>query len=414
MTLEQRIEALEQRVALLEKTIAVLTTSEENTRLSKLLCDAPVLYSADFTKENSLLSGWNLYGAEDITFNKGLHFRSAQSRVKCGTYHDPIFESPDITLDASSASVLEIWFDSSVEVGEKYGICNIFFRTESDNTYSESKKLQWHYTVGPNNYLSLFLPQHAHYRGTITGIRLDLLESAGTILIKKIQMSRDGTPNSETALLADFTKSGGFRSSGFRFSNCEVLTTNGGIKLHATPVDRYRMLCDPILVCEKMNLDIDATNARYVRARFRVIGAVMNKQRGRIYFKTAQNDDFSQDKSVEAEFPGNTMTEALFDMRKNAAWFGLLTGIRLDPVEALADISVESLEILSDTPLSMVAAWQTDLEERVALIAEDVANDAATSAADDAVFDAVEEALEDCLEEKVRLLLPEILDDLEN
>ncbi len=393
MNYQAKIEELESRISELEKAIRIITSSNRNTQLSELLNNASTVYSYDFTK-NLTLSPWSLSGAVEISHNKGFTFEGIKEKHKCGEGFDPIFQSPELNLDSNKARVLRVWFGSYPKFDTQQNGFKVYFKTQSENYYSESKSIWGKYTPNDRCFVGFVMKQHPLYNGKITGIRLDVFEGPGKIRIDKIEITDDPTtvkePTSKVIYSADFTEENGFENSGFQVECGKITCTEKCVEFEATPVERFKEAFDPRLNNDEIVLDIN--NVRYIKLRCKCQNT-SNSPYAQIYFKTAEHNEYSQNKLVRQSYPTvGQFCDMFFDMKENSFWNGTLTGIRLDLLETCGIMSIQSIEMYNETPQSSVGGWVNSIEERLSQI-EDI-----EYFVQNAVYDAVECEIYDIVE----------------
>ncbi len=419
MTTEERIKRLEERIEELEKTISIISSPDRNVQLKILLENAELLYSFDFTKSRDF-TPWVLSGAERCENSDDFTFRSKCEKICTGHTFDPIFQSPDLMLDAQAASLVCLSFEARPVYDKNKNYVKVYFKTSEENFYSEKKSIFGQYNPETDTAVAFVMTQHPLYRGTITGIRIDAFEGAGEIKFNKIRISDDKTTvisqNSKVCLEYDFKIPGVFVKSGFEVLCSEIVSTESGVVYRAIPVEKYRECYDPRLNNDEIVLPIDNVRYIHIRAKCSLSAGSRVNPYAQIYFKTTEHNEYTQSKCVRVHYSRTeTMCDLYFDMRQNAFWKGVLTGLRLDMLECSGVVTLELCEILRDRPQHSLGEWVNSVENR--LLSQQDESDI-ECIVDGMLYDRVEEAvqyaLDDALEEKITSIVETAVNDAIN
>ena len=352
--MQDKIAQLEQRVSELEKLLTLFTAANENEFRSRILADAPLLASFDFTAPHSFEKlGWKLINAvRDENVLDKLAFRAEKAPVS--SYYDPILENSALHLDVSGGVYADICC-KSISFDRWRDYFQIYFKTSADNQYSQSKCIGQEYCSADMQHYRVKLPESI---GILTGFRFDPMECAGTTALQSIVLRR---ASDDAPLISfDFTRPDTLKD--WQFIHVEATHENGYLKLTGTPVMREGY--DPILVSPPLSVGID--NADYVMLRCKGTP----KSRGynpcaQIYFTTADSPEYSQDKCVWVRYSPGKTADLCFDMSRNPHWHGTLTGLRADVLECDGVMEVEQIRILEKTPLGSSGKYLFELLRRV-------------------------------------------------
>ena len=147
--------------------------------------------------------GWNASGA-NISFGDGCLQMTALPKAD-GTY-DPILSVKDLNLDCSEYKTLEIkckWMLTEATSG----CLGFYFTTNSQTSLSESKRVKCSIQPDSDGYqiLRFDMTENAYWTGTLTQLRFDPFDAAGTIDIAYIRCVE---AKEEAVLLQEDAESG--------------------------------------------------------------------------------------------------------------------------------------------------------------------------------------------------------------
>ena len=350
--MDERITRLEKRVSELEKLFALFSSADENEFRSRVLSDAPCLAVFDFTAPQSFEKlGWKLiHAVRDESVRDKLSFRAEKVLIRTEQC-DPILENDTLHLNVSDGVYADICC-KNINFNGWRNFFQIYYKSETDNRYSQSKRIEQNYLSPDIQHYHVKLPESI---GVLTGFRFDPLECAGDIALQTIVLRR--TSDNAPLISFDFTKPDTLRD--WQLINVKATPENNYLKLTGIPTMRAGF--DPILVSPPMFAAID--NADYVILRCK--GTPSPQYRGytraQIYFTTADSPEYSQDKCVWVQYSPGKTADLCFDMSKNPHWHGMLTGLRADVLECDGVMDVEQIKLLQKTPLSSTGKYLFDL-----------------------------------------------------
>ncbi len=364
--MDDRISMLEDRITALEKLLKLVTLPDKNAILSELLNDAPRIYSFDFTSEKSDFSQWRLINADEISRKGKLVYKAVPFSKPYRKVYDPILANETVRLEAEKAKYIQVNIKCTAADNRPEHYIQIYFKTESDNEYSESKKIKIPCKCNTEQEITAELFSNKFWQGTITGIRLDLLEIDGIMEIKNLKVTSipPSQSNSEDIVFStEFKNRKTLDESGWKVINGEILDTDNKLLYKAVLSTQYRLCSDPVLVND--NIKADISNVRYVHLRCKGIPESNWNVYAQIYFKTIENNEYSQNKSVGMQYEKNKTVDLYIDMRVNNHWRGTLTGLRADIMETSGTMEIECIELIYDTPAASIGGWILYVENRL-------------------------------------------------
>ena len=145
----------------------------------------------------------------------------------------------------------------------------------------------------------------------------------------------------------DFTQPGNFEERGWDCLNVDILSRENGINAHAKIIEKtLSAFFDPMLVNDDISIDAEQVKTIHVRLKSDVLNA--RKCCLRVYFTTDKNVEWTQSKSVENKYPAGKMSD-VYIPTSNKFWNGIVTKLRIDPVEGLrGNVDIEYVELLDN------------------------------------------------------------------
>ena len=159
--------------------------------------------------------------------------------------------------------------------------------------------------------------------------------------------ARDLSGNSVVARY-DFSDEKIRNKSGWRICNAENINAENALSFSTIQIERtLGVYCDPILVNENMNVVLDDIKQVHVRLKSNVDAT--QKCILRVFFATDKHNDWSQSKSVYSQYPAGRECDVYIDT-KNRYWTGVLTKLRIAPVEGLkGNIEIDLVELIDSS-----------------------------------------------------------------
>lgn len=408
------------RLDRLEKMLGLLSAKDDSEALGIVLDNAKKVYSVDFTKlDDFKKTDWEVGCSELLETKNKFVFKATPVNRVVGKNFDPIVVNDKVCIDASKVSKILIKVKTNVGINDgdalaKYivqSVCgndaeklqkaniilnqyggnmaniqqnfggkisvsncfmNFYFITDNNSVWSESLKLQSFYR--PNEITTVWFDtnQNFSWNGKITGIRIDPVEKipARVELYGIVMLDNNG----EVVYEYNFTNNEGVEESEWQLSNAEKLESDDCLKFDVVQSDITVTGYDPMVYNE--NIKVDVSKAKYLHVRFK---AVLDRElydcRFQIYFKTEAYNSFSEIKKISVNYQSGCFGDYYVDLSKNGYWNGVLTGIRLDPIEGVGGtFEVELVEILEAEKTVGVGGKLTNIEERLANI-EDMLDD---------------------------------------
>lgn len=299
-----------------------------------------ILASFDFTSMNDEdFSIWKIDGAEVIDRRDSLILKAVQVERSVGTIFDPYVIIPNLNIETDKISRIRVKLKTSCT--DRNSQLQVFFSTKDNPHFDEIKSIRAGYPK--NNMICVDLPISSPlFCGTLTSLRIDPAYCDGECEIAFIQLiDTEGNIKFNYDFLPDdnnVTIMNSERNSKDRFS------------FKFKPQPRHRTTFDPLIKLDKMHLDI--SNASYVRVRMKSMTNTsgygkQNDTISKIYFQTEENHGYGESKTVAVWHHPGEMCDLYFDMRQNPNWRGILTGIRLDPIESFpGTFEIELIQII--------------------------------------------------------------------
>lgn len=375
---------LEQRLDYIESVLRVMMVGDENEAIALSLKKSNAIARFDFTAmSDEQRRDWKVVNGERIDDKKAMSFRSTPIKEVIGTCIDPQLVNEKIRLDLDGVSRLYVRLNtvSNDPVAE----FQVFFRTLEDPSWSERKSSKVVYstnstaeiTVDFSNMLAGSMFRHFHFsnvsfpsnidlsnklwHGTLTGLRIDTTNRAAEVCtVEEIALI---DKNGEVRYSCNFADDSDSKRTDWNLINATRLDYGKALSYRVGVVQRTRDGYDPQLVNDNIRLDV--SRAKYVHIRMRA--DLENSQRAntysvkdrvynaflKIYFKTEMSGNYTEQRHVQSYYCADSgMVDIYADMSKNGFWNGILTGLRIDPIErynAGARFDVELVEILESS-----------------------------------------------------------------
>lgn len=201
-----------------------------------------------------------------------------------------------------------------------------------------------------------------------TNKRITMLEERIANLENKLsQLDGKKCDKNISSVLASYDFSDEYcrKNSGWKVYNAEAVESDDGLSFRAMQVEKtLGVFCDPMLINNNVNLPADKIKKVHVRIKSNVDAT--QRCMLRVYFTTDRYNRWSQPKSVDSCYPAGRLVDVYVDT-KNRYWNGIITCIRIDPVEGLkGSIEIELVEFLDEfdnVVYSMDFAHQKSLED---------------------------------------------------
>ena len=376
---------LEQRLEYIESVLRVMMVGDESEAIALSLKKSKAIASFDFTAmSDAQKKDWKIINSELLNNKGSISFRSIPIKEVIGTCIDPQLINDKIDLDLDGVNRLYVRLNtvSNDPVAE----FQVFFRTSEDPVWNERKSQKSVYstnstaeiTVDFSNMLAgsmfngfnasnMMLPievrkmidlSHHSWRGTLTGLRIDTTNRAAEVCtVEEIALI---DKNGEVKYSYNFVENNDLDASDWNLINATRLDYGKGLSYRVGVVERTRDGYDPQFINDKIRLDV--SKAKYIHIRMRT--DLENAQKTntysvkdrvynaflKIYFKTETSEKYNEQKHVQAYYCADSgMADIYVDMSKNGFWNGILTGLRIDPIEqyyGVARFNIELVEIL--------------------------------------------------------------------
>jgi len=368
------------RLAKLEKMIGLLTASDDNEALEIMLEDSKKVYSSDFTQISDFeKSDWKINLAELINGNNRLVFRSTPVECVTGKYIDPKVVNESININITNVPTIYLTMHSDKPID----LVKIYFITKENPEWSENNSVRLRYSPDVHTiYVDMSIV--GNWYGTLTGLRIDPIEDDGchyqvankSGIVELLQITLVDK-NGNAVYDYNFGDKKQLNNSDWKVCDAEIVESNDSLKLNVFYVDRKITTYDPMLSND--NMDLDISHAKHVHIRLKTILDKNPNNHGwysnniyydaylQVYFKTENNNEYTQDKSVRVYYGTGSVMDIYADMSKNRLWNGTLTGLRIDPVEHLnGTFEIELIEILEADKMVGVGGKLCGIEKRLA------------------------------------------------
>ena len=361
------------RLARLEKMMSILMARDDNEALGIMLEDAKRIYSIDFIQEADFeKTDWKLGCSELVDGNNKLIFKPIPNERVVGKRIDPRVINDKVNIDISNVPTIYFSMRADMEITP----VKIYFTTSENPEWSEQNCVRLRYSTGtPTVYVDMSIVPR--WYGTLTGIRIDPIDRdlCGIVELLNINLV---DKNGCVVYEYDFTDAESFEKSDWRVENAEIIESNNSLKLNVYPVDVKKLIFDPMIIND--NINVNVSHAKYIHVRLKTILENNSNHRGwysnnnvyydaclGVYFKNEHNNAYSEDKCVYANYGSGSMTDVYVDMSRNSLWNGNLTGLRIDPVERLnGTFEIELVEILEADKNVGVGGKLSNIENRLA------------------------------------------------
>lgn len=368
------------RLSRLEKMMGLLTARDDNEALGIMLEDAKRVYSIDFTQSADFeKTDWKLGCSELIEGKNKLIFKPKPYERVYGKGIDPRVINNKVKIDITGVRTIYLSMRADMEIAA----VKIYFTTLENPEWSEWNSVKFRYCPGTLTVYVDMSIVHNWY-GTLTGLRIDPIDrdQCGIVELLNINLV---DKNGSVVYEYDFTDAKNFESSDWTVEAAEILESNNSLKLNVYPVDVKKLIFDPMIINDNINVNVN--RAKYVHVRLKTILESNSDHGGwcnnnvyhdaylQVYFKTENNNVYSQDKRVYANYRSGCMTDVYVDMSKNSLWNGNLTGLRIDPTEVVnGTYEIELVEILEADKNVGIGGKLTNIEKRLSNI-EDMLDD---------------------------------------
>jgi hypothetical protein len=251
------------------------------------------------------------------------------SLVMNSTGNDPHLQSSEITAPADTYNSIKI--SMRLEPQEETAFGQVFFLTDLDNRYSDSKSLIFELIPdGEFHTYTLDMAGVPAWESIIKSLRLDPTDTAGLIEIESIVFSEDIAGRQTkwqfnidgdaegwqpTSQLEDFNITGGLLS--MRATGNDPYMESGDITI---PADEYTTVA--------ITMRIEASNA----------------YAGQIFFVTDNDPNYSESKSFVFEvIPDEEFHTYILNMSEISGWRDIIKAFRLDPMDTAGVIEIDSI-----------------------------------------------------------------------
>ena len=365
---------IDARLARLEKMMSFLMARDDNEALSIMLEDAKRIYSIDFTQSADFeKTDWKLGCSELVEGKNKLIFKPKPYERVYGKRIDPRVINDKIKIDISNVRTIYLSMRADMEISP----VKIYFTTLEYPKWSEKNCVNLRFSPGTLTAYVDMSVLHWWF-GTLTGLCIVPIDRdiSGVVELLNINLV---DKNGSVVYEYDFTDAKNFENSDWSVENAEILEINNSLKLNVYPVDVKTLIFDPMIINDNINVNVN--RAKCVHVRLKTIlesssdHAVWRNKNGyhdvclQVYFKTENNNAYSQDKRVYANYRSGCMTDVYVDMSKNSLWNGNLTGLRIDPTEVVdGTYEIELVEILEADKNVGMGGKLSNIEKRLSNI----------------------------------------------
>ncbi len=331
-------ELLGHTVELKDNTLSIVSNNNKSLNPEKA-----EYYGWDFdTAGNN--EGWYTYDSVVSVVNNRMYIDSP-------VLVDIHLFSPDVLIDSNKYTKLAVgmYADPDELKGKSF---QMFFRT-SGQSLDEKKSVTHKYDTsvmkkGELYEFTIDLSKNDSWYGIINDLRVDMYNAQVECEIDYIRFipgerSLPETPAANTNLPEiveikryDFNSS----SEGNDFAARDTTMSISGGYMHLTDTKTI----DPVVNVKNVSYTADEMNA--VKIGLKVNSAGMAGKYFQIFFATEADNSLSSKKQVRHTYAlsgknDGDLYEFVVDMRNNEAWNGNVTQLRLDPFEAIADVSID-------------------------------------------------------------------------
>lgn len=362
------------RLARLEKMMSFLMARDDNEALGIMLKDAKRIYSIDFTQSADFeKTDWKLGCSELVEGKNKLIFKPKPYERVYGKRIDPRVINDKIKIDISNVRTIYLSMRADMEISP----VKIYFTTLEYPKWSEKNCVNLRFNPGTlTAYVDMSILHW--WFGTLTGLCIVPIDRDISGVVELLNISLVDK-NGSVVYEYDFTDAKNFENSDWSVENAEILEINNSLKLNVYPVDVKTLIFDPMIINDNINVNVN--RAKCVHVRLKTIlesssdHAVWRNKNGyhdaclQVYFKTENNNAYSQDKRVYANYRSGCMTDVYVDMSKNSLWNGNLTGLRIDPTEVVdGTYEIELVEILEAGKNVGMGGKLSNIEKRLSNI----------------------------------------------
>ena len=377
---------LESRVSSLERLLSMLTEKDDNATREIMLRGAPRVASFDFTKMTAEeKKKWKPDGLCILDKTAELVCKATPIERTVNTAVDPqlILEGLSVKIESPMHLLIHLSSDGSFP----YRQLNlfVFYTTEENPNWDGHKSARSGYPVGNWCNVNIHL-QSSLFCGTLTGLRIDPFDVGdGTATIDYVALMND-----KGELVADLSplltaKADGNASPRCYVQNARQVESPVGMAFTSIPAKIVKQVYDPMLINDDLSIDIN--KVRYIHLRmktslfdrnrgtFRVLNATCNAEM-KLYFKTEGCSDYTEQRKFGVHYLAtDQMQDIYIDTSIHGFWQGILTGLRLDPIENQgASFEIAQIELLEGTPKVQLSGFMSSLEEKIARLEATVSN----------------------------------------
>ena len=385
---------LESRVSSLERLLSILTEKDDNATREIMLRGAPRVASFDFTKMTAEeKKKWKPDGLCILDETAELVCKATPIERAVGAAVDPqlIFAGLSVAVNGPLHVLIHLCTKGSNHARNHH--LAVYFTTE-ENPEWDNQKSAWCGCINGNWIGIDLLINNPLLRGTLTGLRIDPFDYGdGTTYVDSVRLK-----NEKGEIVADLTpllytfsqldseaKTDGFMSPRCFIKNVSFTEAPAGIGLISVPAKIVKQVYDPMLINDDLSIDIN--KVRYIHLRlktslfdrnrgtFRVLNATCNAEM-KLYFKTEGCSDYTEQRKFGVHYlAADQMQDIYIDTSIHGLWQGILTGLRLDPIENQgASFEIAQIELLEGTPKVQLSGFMSSLEEKIARLEATVSN----------------------------------------
>ena len=365
-------EMLEQRIIYLERLVDMLMSGDSEDALETSLSECNALESFDFTSmTESELSKWRLENAKIIESENKIVFETTPKWKTVGRVIDPQIVNKKMDLDIRAVNRIIIKF-RSFSTSHKDTL-EIFYTTKNHPNWDRQKMISYPYFTGQTCSADIIFTSPS-WDDTLTQLRIDT--TLGYSERSEIEYVALVDENGEVKYSCSFSDPSDPEIKNWEVVNATAIPCQTALAYRTEWVDNKQAVYDPMIYNNNLFFEIGKTKHIHIRMRVDLddpnsrVWTINNKFYNsylKLYFKTEASNEYSEQKHIRVDYvAGCGMIDLYADMSSNAFWRGILTGLRLDPVELVgAKIELALIEILEPTAVVRSASMLKSLQDRM-------------------------------------------------
>ena len=388
---------LESRISSLERLLSMLTEKDDNATREIMLRNAPRVASFDFTKMTAEeKKKWKPDGLCILDETAELVCKATPIERTVHTAVDPQLILEGLSVKIQSPMHLLIHLSSNGTFPYRQLNLFVFYTTEENPNWDGHKCARSGYPVGNWCNVNIHL-QSSLFCGTLIGLRIDPFDVGDgsttvdyvALMDDKGELVADLSPllTDKFAILDNNDPIENITTPHLFLKNAVYTESPAGkLSLVSVPAKITKQVYDPMLIRD--GLSIDAGKVRYIHLRLKT--SLFDRGRGtyrttlnincnaemKLYFKTEGCTDYTEQRCIGVHYLAtDQMQDIYIDTSISGAWHGILTGLRLDPIENQgASFEIAQIELLEGTPKVKLSGFMSSLEDKIAKLETAVAD----------------------------------------